>query len=122
VSLATLIRRMTEAGAPPEAIALAVEEIEVIQRELLDGLCRAAVRIDSKGKIVRRAIPQQIQTAVMQRDGECCRYCGTEDGPFHLDHILPVSRGGDHALDNLTVACAACNMSKGAMTPEEWLQ
>lgn len=35
MSLATLIRRMSEAGAPPEAIALAVEEIEAMQ-ELLD--------------------------------------------------------------------------------------
>ncbi len=35
MSLATLIRRMTEAGAPPEAIALAVEEIEAMQ-ELFD--------------------------------------------------------------------------------------
>lgn len=34
MSLATLIRRMTEAGAPPEAIALAVEEIEAIQLSL----------------------------------------------------------------------------------------
>jgi hypothetical protein len=34
VSIATLIRRMTEAGAPPEAIALAVEEIEGIQASL----------------------------------------------------------------------------------------
>lgn len=31
MSLATLIRRMTDAGAPPEAIALAVEEIEAMQ-------------------------------------------------------------------------------------------
>jgi hypothetical protein len=31
VSIATLIRRMTEAGAPPEAIAIAVDEIEAVQ-------------------------------------------------------------------------------------------
>jgi hypothetical protein len=31
MALATLVRRMTEAGAPPEAIALAVEEIEAMQ-------------------------------------------------------------------------------------------
>jgi hypothetical protein len=34
MSIATLIRRMTEAGAPPEAIALAVEEIEALQGSL----------------------------------------------------------------------------------------
>lgn len=34
MSLAALVRRMTEAGAPPEAIALAIEEIEAIQASL----------------------------------------------------------------------------------------
>lgn len=34
MSIATLIRRMTEAGAPPEAIALAIEEIEALQSSL----------------------------------------------------------------------------------------
>lgn len=42
MSLATLVRRMSEAGAPPEAIALAIEEIEAMQ-ELLDSR-RAADR------------------------------------------------------------------------------
>lgn len=34
MSIATLIRRMSDAGAPPEAIALAVEEIEALQATL----------------------------------------------------------------------------------------
>jgi hypothetical protein len=34
VSIAALIRRMTDAGAPPEAIAIAVEEIEALQMSL----------------------------------------------------------------------------------------
>lgn len=34
MSISTLIRRMTDAGAPPEAIALAVEEIEAMQASL----------------------------------------------------------------------------------------
>ena len=34
MSLANMVRRMTEAGAPPEAIAIALEEIEVIQTAL----------------------------------------------------------------------------------------
>lgn len=34
MSLANLVRRMTEAGAPPEAIAIALEEIEAIQASL----------------------------------------------------------------------------------------
>lgn len=69
-----------------------------------------------------RVIPKDIANAVKQRDGECCAYCGDTGGPFDLDHIVPWSRGGLHTLENLTVACASCNRSKGARTPEEWTQ
>lgn len=33
---------------------------------------------------------------------------------LHIDHVTPVARGGRTALDNLRVACAACNQGKAA--------
>lgn len=68
----------------------------------------------------RPAIPVAVREAVWQRDGECCAYCGSTDGPFHLDHIHPWSRGGAHSVDNLTVACVACNLSKRDRLLCEW--
>lgn len=65
-------------------------------------------------------VPVAVQHEVWDRDGQVCAYCGNEDGPFHLDHIFPWSRGGRHSSDNLTVACAACNWSKGDKTLDEW--
>jgi len=65
-------------------------------------------------------VPLKVQREVFERDGERCTYCGDTAGPFHLDHIIPWAKGGEHSTDNLTVACAACNWSKGAMTLEEW--
>ena len=58
--------------------------------------------------------------AVFERDGEVCAYCKTDSGPFHIDHIMPKSRGGSDNLENLTVACAPCNLSKRDKTLEEW--
>lgn len=66
----------------------------------------------------RQPIPREIRIEIMGR-GQC-EYCGAEDGPFHIDHIFPVSRGGTNAVSNLALACAACNLSKGAKTVEEW--
>jgi 5-methylcytosine-specific restriction endonuclease McrA len=63
-----------------------------------------------------------VRRAVIKRDGLVCRYCGRDDGDFHLDHVVSVSRGGPNGADNLVVACAACNISKGARTSEEWLR
>ena len=37
-----------------------------------------------------------------------------------IDHIIPISRGGKHELDNLAFACRKCNLRKGNKTPEEY--
>lgn len=70
----------------------------------------------------RETIPKSLRDAVYARDGKACVYCGCSDGPFHLDHVFPVSAGGQNDLDNLVVACRPCNLSKGAKTLEEWMQ
>lgn len=74
----------------------------------------------SRTSAVRPAIPLEIKIQVRARDGERCRYCRTTEGPFHLDHVTPWSRGGEHTLENLVVSCASCNLAKGARTLEEW--
>lgn len=68
----------------------------------------------------RPAIPLGIQRDVLAEG--FCSYCGTQAGPFEIDHVLPWSRGGTHDRENLTLACKQCNRSKGAKTIEEWLQ
>lgn len=40
----------------------------------------------------------------------------------HLDHVVPLSRGGSNVIDNLVYACAMCNLSRRARLPHEWPQ
>lgn len=40
---------------------------------------------------------------------------------YHLDHIMPVSKGGSSSLDNLGITCPQANMSKSDMTIDEYL-
>lgn len=40
---------------------------------------------------------------------------------YHLDHIIPKSRGGDNTLDNCGLACKLANISKSHMTYEEYV-
>lgn len=47
-----------------------------------------------------------------------CIYCGAM--AEHLEHIIPLSRGGLHSIGNLAPACAKCNLSKGAKLIVEW--
>lgn len=42
-----------------------------------------------------------------------CAYCGT-DSNLSFDHILALSLGGRHTIDNLQILCRPCNARKGA--------
>jgi 5-methylcytosine-specific restriction endonuclease McrA len=49
-----------------------------------------------------------------------CFYCG-EIKPLTRDHMIPLSRGGTNAIDNIAPACGPCNRRKGTMTATEFL-
>lgn len=51
---------------------------------------------------------------IIERDGGRCHACGKKCRPdeIHLDHLVPLARGGTHALENIAVACARCNVSR----------
>lgn len=40
---------------------------------------------------------------------------------YSLDHIIPVSKGGDNSLDNCGLTCKRANQAKTDMTPTELL-
>ncbi len=56
---------------------------------------------------------------ILLRDNHQCQYCGTNDSPLTVDHILPRSRGGESTWENLIAACPRCNSAKGNRTPRE---
>ena len=66
-------------------------------------------------------------TLLWAQDGKCePKYgCGrpfTEAGGHHLDHRVPLSKGGLHDDENLQLLCPACNSAKGGMMPGGWLR
>jgi hypothetical protein len=66
----------------------------------------------------RDPLPPKLRFKVLMRDGFRCRYCGKggEDGAvLHVDHIIPVSKGGGTVEENLVAACEECNLGKGTM-------
>lgn len=40
---------------------------------------------------------------------------------IHFDHIIPLSKGGPHSVENLCVSCPRCNLSKRARLIEDWM-
>lgn len=50
-----------------------------------------------------------------------CEYCRVPlSFAASLDHRLPIARGGQHGLDNLSVCCVRCNQLKGQLTEGEF--
>ncbi len=56
---------------------------------------------------------------LLQRDNNCCQYCGYQGDKLSIDHVLPRSRGGSDTWENVTTACLSCNVAKGNRTPQE---
>ena len=52
----------------------------------------------------------------------CCYYCGENKPGLHIEHRIPLSKGGSNWPANLVPSCPSCNLSKGAKTEKEFLQ
>lgn len=46
--------------------------------------------------------------------GNCCAYCLEPLASPSLDHFRPVSKDGEHTVDNVVPACKSCNFKKNA--------
>lgn len=63
-------------------------------------------------------VPPVNRREVLKRDNHSCQYCGSNKH-LTLDHIIPVSKGGQHKWDNVVTACEPCNQRKRDRTPSE---
>lgn len=58
---------------------------------------------------------------VLERDDGVCGICGGDVDPFdfQVDHVIPLSRGGEHSYANVQVAHESCNKAKYDRLPDE---
>lgn len=78
------------------------------------------VRINKMGKRVPMAEPIRkiVLNILIEKFGCVCWYCGIklEIYGIHVDHIVPLSKGGQDNIYNLALACVSCNRAKWNMT------
>lgn len=117
-----LVRRTLPIGPLELGEWLGEVEQEVRRRVVVQLQHRAAaMMLDSKTARRVRRITAALRAEIMARDGFRCRRCGASpsDGATALvvDHVWPVSRGGNDSIANLQTLCHACNAGKMASLP-----
>ncbi len=73
---------------------------------------RVSRRARLKGAFVEHVSP----AVAWERDGGICHICQLPADPsdWHLEHVIPLARGGEHSYANIAVSHPACNMRKGS--------
>lgn len=64
---------------------------------------------------------------ILDKQKGLCANCHTKlfeygKHKYHVDHIMPLARGGSNWPSNLQCLCPTCNLSKNAKDPIEWAQ
>lgn len=119
--IATAVKHMLAAGMAPSDIVRAVEELEADLAHLLPQRSKGALRQERYREGAVTSVEWEgLRTFVFRRDEYRCVYCGTPTDRPQCDHVIPRSRGGPDAVENLVTACKPCNSAKKDRTPEEW--
>ena len=63
--------------------------------------------------------------AIFESQRGLCAACTTRliksgKDKYHVDHIMPIAKGGGNGPDNLQCLCPDCNRRKSAKLPEQW--
>lgn len=87
------------------------KRIRTMKRHFLEKKAREQVKITQ----------DVIQALKRNSDGKC-EYCGVDCSEnYHIDHKIPLCKGGSNEIDNLAFCCPQCNWSKGKKTAEEFM-
>ena len=60
----------------------------------------------------RRELERYVETRAAGRCEYCRMHQSLQGATFHVEHVIPQSRGGHSQLDNLAWACPSCNLHK----------
>jgi 5-methylcytosine-specific restriction enzyme A len=68
-------------------------------------------RSTHQDRMAKRRIPDSLRVEVLLRDGGRCRRCHRAIN-LEVDHIIPVTKGGETEESNLQTLCRRCNRRK----------
>jgi len=69
----------------------------------------------NKVDIYNKLSKSNLRGNIWEKTGGICWYCGIQTNPwrnFCIDHVIPISSGGDEGDNNLVPCCSKCNSRK----------
>lgn len=111
------IERFCECGTPLDPKDLRATRCATCttSRERKDHAKREAQRRAWKmGASKVDPITPEVWGEILEYFNHACAYCLRQDVKLTMDHVIPLSKGGDHTVQNLVPACKSCNSSKNA--------
>jgi len=97
-----------------------LRQADIVETEVLakteDGKLYKAVARKSQ-----RAVDQKVSWNVYRRDRYTCRYCGNDECPLTVDHLVLWEEGGPSTEENLVTSCRKCNKTRGNIQYQDWL-
>ncbi len=88
--------------------------INSIAIELVKFDCHKLQKPEISGKEYQQGTLYQyeVREYLLEKFNRTCAYCGIQDVPLEVEHIVPKSKGGSNRISNLTIACVPCNQAK----------
>ncbi len=68
----------------------------------------------------RQLLTKELRREIIERDNYTCQICGKympDEVGLHIDHIVPIAKGGKTVKSNLQVLCSKCNGKKSSRIP-----
>lgn len=82
------------------------------------------VKRNKSGKIKRKSYPESTRRLIYLKANGKCELCGRkillED--MTIEHINPLSMGGIDDVENLACTCYPCNLFKGNILPDDFME
>lgn len=81
---------------------------------------RRVRRAQRHGTITGTHTIEDVQAQYKRQDGKCY-WCKKKVGnSFHVDHVVPLAKGGSDGPENIVISCPRCNHRKSALHPMDW--
>ena len=93
------------------------EELKAKRRAYRDANRDTIRALNNRRKALQRNVEVNDLTsvqwvAIVASYGGRCVYCGCTPEQITMDHVIPLSKGGNHTASNVVPACGSCNSAK----------